>query len=112
MNQYARTSSSPDRCSTYGKGMIRVSKAEEGEESDTEMDIKRQEGKREVEKFVHGIRNGEIVGGPANERRMRHATREGSKPSFWTYLKLNGCRGYQKQEEAETIHHVLGGVQW
>eukprot|EP00965_Chrysotila_dentata_P199264 6179273-Pleurochrysis_carterae.AAC.1 len=37
---------------------------------------------------------------------MRHATREGSKSSFWTYLKVNGCRGCQKEEE--TIHHVLG----
>eukprot|EP00965_Chrysotila_dentata_P002082 68846-Pleurochrysis_carterae.AAC.1 len=40
---------------------------------------------------------------------MRHATREGNKPSFWTYLKENGCRGCQKQEEEETIHHVLSG---
>eukprot|EP00965_Chrysotila_dentata_P217388 6189957-Pleurochrysis_carterae.AAC.1 len=31
----------------------------------------------------------------------------GCKPSFWTYLKVNGCRGCQKQEERETIHHVL-----
>eukprot|EP00965_Chrysotila_dentata_P147047 4854484-Pleurochrysis_carterae.AAC.1 len=73
------------------------------------MDIERQEGKREVEKFVHGLRNGEIVGGPAKERRMRHATREGNRPSFWTYLMVNGCRGCQKQEEEETIHHVLSG---
>eukprot|EP00965_Chrysotila_dentata_P108233 3574955-Pleurochrysis_carterae.AAC.1 len=73
------------------------------------MDIERQEGKREVEKFVHGLRNGEIVGGPARERRMRHATREGNKPSFWTYLKVNGCRGCQRQKEEETIHHVLSG---
>eukprot|EP00965_Chrysotila_dentata_P176502 5827985-Pleurochrysis_carterae.AAC.1 len=47
-----------------------------------EMDIERQEGKREVEKFVHGLRNGEIV---------------------------NGCKGCQRQEEEETIHHVLSG---
>eukprot|EP00965_Chrysotila_dentata_P159394 5265603-Pleurochrysis_carterae.AAC.1 len=40
---------------------------------------------------------------------MRHATREGNKPSFWTYLKVNGCRGCQKQEEEETIHHVISG---
>eukprot|EP00965_Chrysotila_dentata_P045727 1518773-Pleurochrysis_carterae.AAC.1 len=40
---------------------------------------------------------------------MRHATREGNKPSFWTYLKVNGCRGCQRQEEEETIQHVLGG---
>eukprot|EP00965_Chrysotila_dentata_P249602 6208978-Pleurochrysis_carterae.AAC.7 len=45
-----------------------------------------------MEKFVHGNRNGEVVGGPANARRMRHATKEGSKPPFWTYLKVNGCR--------------------
>eukprot|EP00965_Chrysotila_dentata_P070691 2337350-Pleurochrysis_carterae.AAC.1 len=73
------------------------------------MDIERQEGKREVGKFVHGIRNGEIVGGPANERRMRHATWAGSKPSFWTYLKENGCSRCQKQEEEETTQHVLRG---
>eukprot|EP00965_Chrysotila_dentata_P145521 4806585-Pleurochrysis_carterae.AAC.2 len=41
---------------------------------------------------------------------MRHATREGNKPaSFWSYLKVNGCRGCQKQEEEERIHHVLSG---
>eukprot|EP00965_Chrysotila_dentata_P135209 4470775-Pleurochrysis_carterae.AAC.1 len=44
-------------------------------------------GNNEVEKFVHGVRNGEMVGAPANARRMRHATRVGNKPSFWTYLK-------------------------
>eukprot|EP00965_Chrysotila_dentata_P005957 195498-Pleurochrysis_carterae.AAC.1 len=71
------------------------------------MDIERQESKREVEKFVHGLRNGEIVGGPARERRMRHATRDGKRPSFWTYLKENGCRGCQKQEEEESIHRAV-----
>eukprot|EP00965_Chrysotila_dentata_P113892 3765456-Pleurochrysis_carterae.AAC.1 len=40
---------------------------------------------------------------------MRHATREGNRPSFWTYLKVNGCRGCHKQEEEETIQHVLSG---
>eukprot|EP00965_Chrysotila_dentata_P036000 1198178-Pleurochrysis_carterae.AAC.2 len=40
---------------------------------------------------------------------MRHATREGDRPSFWTYLKESGCRGCQKQGEKETIHHVLSG---
>eukprot|EP00965_Chrysotila_dentata_P028798 957115-Pleurochrysis_carterae.AAC.1 len=40
---------------------------------------------------------------------MRHATRAGNKPSFWTNLKVNGCRGCQKHEEEETIHHVLSG---
>eukprot|EP00965_Chrysotila_dentata_P159337 5263444-Pleurochrysis_carterae.AAC.1 len=73
------------------------------------MDIEIQEGKREVENFVHGLGNGEIIGGPARERRMRHATREGNRPSFWTYLMVNGCRGCQRQEEEETIHHVLRG---
>eukprot|EP00965_Chrysotila_dentata_P074886 2474678-Pleurochrysis_carterae.AAC.1 len=73
------------------------------------MDIERQESKREVDKFIHGLRNGEIVWGPARERRTRHATREGNRPSFWTYLKLNGCRGCQRQEKEETIHHVLSG---
>eukprot|EP00965_Chrysotila_dentata_P014919 493469-Pleurochrysis_carterae.AAC.1 len=71
------------------------------------MDMERQEGKREVEKFVHGLWNGEIVGWPARERRMRHATREGNRPSFWTYLMVNGCRSCQRQEEEETVHHVL-----
>eukprot|EP00965_Chrysotila_dentata_P257080 6212762-Pleurochrysis_carterae.AAC.2 len=40
---------------------------------------------------------------------MRHATRDGNRPSFWIYLKVNGCRGCQRQEEEETIHHVLSG---
>eukprot|EP00965_Chrysotila_dentata_P042311 1403964-Pleurochrysis_carterae.AAC.1 len=40
---------------------------------------------------------------------MRHATREGNKPYFWTYLKENGCRGCQEQGKEETIHHVLSG---
>eukprot|EP00965_Chrysotila_dentata_P095677 3162672-Pleurochrysis_carterae.AAC.1 len=40
---------------------------------------------------------------------MRHAMREGNKPSFWTYLKVNGCRRCQKEEEEETIHHVISG---
>eukprot|EP00965_Chrysotila_dentata_P259491 6213582-Pleurochrysis_carterae.AAC.3 len=57
------------------RGMLSAGTVEEEEESDREMDVERQEGKREVEKFVHGIRNGEIMGGPANERRMRHATK-------------------------------------
>eukprot|EP00965_Chrysotila_dentata_P126559 4184427-Pleurochrysis_carterae.AAC.1 len=52
----------------------------------------------------------QIVGGLANGRRMRHATREGNRPSFWTYLKENGCRGCQKRGEEETIHHVLSGA--
>eukprot|EP00965_Chrysotila_dentata_P089867 2966382-Pleurochrysis_carterae.AAC.1 len=43
------------------RGMLSAGTEEEEEESDREMDIERQEGKREVEKFVHGIRNGEIV---------------------------------------------------
>eukprot|EP00965_Chrysotila_dentata_P257309 6212846-Pleurochrysis_carterae.AAC.3 len=41
---------------------------------------------------------------------MRHATREGNRPSFWTYLKEHGCRGCQKQGEEETIYHVLSGT--
>eukprot|EP00965_Chrysotila_dentata_P023785 787866-Pleurochrysis_carterae.AAC.1 len=69
------------------RGILKTGTAEEEDESDWEMEAERQAGKREVEKFVHGIRNGEIVAGPANERRMRHATRAGNKPSFWTYLK-------------------------
>eukprot|EP00965_Chrysotila_dentata_P011046 359040-Pleurochrysis_carterae.AAC.1 len=40
---------------------------------------------------------------------MRHATREGNRPSFWTYLKVNGCRDCQRQEREETIYHVLSG---
>eukprot|EP00965_Chrysotila_dentata_P260101 6213783-Pleurochrysis_carterae.AAC.4 len=67
--------------------MISISKAEGEEDSDTEMDIERQEGRREMEKSVHGIQNGDVIGGPANERRIRHATREENKPFFiWTYL--------------------------
>eukprot|EP00965_Chrysotila_dentata_P254145 6211777-Pleurochrysis_carterae.AAC.8 len=91
------------------RGLVGAYQAEDGEDPELEMDLRktgRQEGR---EKFVHGIRNGEIVEGPANERRMRHAIREGNRPSFWTYLKVNGCRGCQKQEKDETIHHVLGG---
>eukprot|EP00965_Chrysotila_dentata_P100349 3315436-Pleurochrysis_carterae.AAC.1 len=61
------------------KGMLEEGEEEETGESDLELDIERQEGKREVEKFVHGLRNGEIVGGPAKERRMKHATIEGNK---------------------------------
>eukprot|EP00965_Chrysotila_dentata_P129766 4289844-Pleurochrysis_carterae.AAC.1 len=91
------------------KGMLKTGTVEEEEESDWGMEPERREGKREVEKFVHGIRNGEIVGGPANERRMKHATKAGNKPSFWTYLKENGFRGCLKPEEEETIQHVLGG---
>eukprot|EP00965_Chrysotila_dentata_P047109 1563307-Pleurochrysis_carterae.AAC.1 len=83
-------------------GMLSI---EEEEASDREIDVERQEGKREVEKCVHGLRNAQIVGGPANERRMKHATRPGNKPSFWTYLKENGCRGCQKTEVDETIQH-------
>eukprot|EP00965_Chrysotila_dentata_P104353 3445779-Pleurochrysis_carterae.AAC.1 len=68
-----------DKCERgVATGLIDGGNTEE-ENSDLEMDIERQEGKREVEKFVHGLRNGEIVGGPARERRMRHATREGNK---------------------------------
>eukprot|EP00965_Chrysotila_dentata_P078229 2578809-Pleurochrysis_carterae.AAC.8 len=95
--------------SGIARGLIEGGNTKEEEESDREMDIERQEGKREVEKFVHGLRNGEIVGGPARERRMRHATKEGNRPSFWTYLMVNGCRSCQRQEEEETIHHVLSG---
>eukprot|EP00965_Chrysotila_dentata_P063365 2100156-Pleurochrysis_carterae.AAC.1 len=99
-----------DKCeSGVARGMIEGYTAEEEETSDIEMDIEKQEGKREVEKFVHGHRNGEIIGGPAGERRMRHATREENRPSFWTYLKANGCRGCQRLEEEESIHHVLSG---
>eukprot|EP00965_Chrysotila_dentata_P033225 1106413-Pleurochrysis_carterae.AAC.3 len=90
--------------------MISTHKEEGEENSDIEADMERQEGSREIEKFVHGIRNGELVGGPSNGRRMRHATREGNKPSFWTHLKENGCRGCQKQGGEETIHHVLSGA--
>eukprot|EP00965_Chrysotila_dentata_P204609 6182433-Pleurochrysis_carterae.AAC.1 len=84
-------------------------KTEGDTDSDTGMDLGGQEGRREVEKFVHGIRVGEVIGRPENARRTRHATREGNKPSFWTDLKENGCRGCQKQEEKLTIQHVLSG---
>eukprot|EP00965_Chrysotila_dentata_P063523 2105201-Pleurochrysis_carterae.AAC.1 len=69
-----------DKCeSGVARGLIDGGNTEEEEDSDIEMDIERQEGKGEVEKFVHGLRNGEIVEGPARERRMRHATREGNR---------------------------------
>eukprot|EP00965_Chrysotila_dentata_P090937 3001955-Pleurochrysis_carterae.AAC.1 len=42
-----------DRCeSEVARGMLNACKAEEEEDSDTRRDIERQEGKREVEKFV------------------------------------------------------------
>eukprot|EP00965_Chrysotila_dentata_P177120 5850222-Pleurochrysis_carterae.AAC.1 len=37
------------------RGLIDGSNTEEEEDSDIEMDIEKQEGKREVEKFVHGL---------------------------------------------------------
>eukprot|EP00965_Chrysotila_dentata_P258944 6213401-Pleurochrysis_carterae.AAC.1 len=44
-------------------------------------------------------------------KRKQNETRDegGEQLSFWTYLKVNGCRGCQKQEEEETIHHVISG---
>eukprot|EP00965_Chrysotila_dentata_P091925 3034475-Pleurochrysis_carterae.AAC.1 len=49
-----------DKCERgVAKGLIDGGNTEE-EDSETEMDIERQEGKREVEKFVHGLRNEEI----------------------------------------------------
>eukprot|EP00965_Chrysotila_dentata_P134905 4462438-Pleurochrysis_carterae.AAC.1 len=98
-----------DRCEgEVAKGLTSITKEQDG---NTEWDMELADiiATREMETFVHGIRNGEIVGRPANERRMKHATREGNKPSYWTYLKVNGCRGCQKQEEEETIHHVISG---
>eukprot|EP00965_Chrysotila_dentata_P099333 3284126-Pleurochrysis_carterae.AAC.1 len=59
--------------------MVNGYNTEEQEISDIEIDIERHEGKREVEKFVHELRNGKIVGGAARERRMKHATREGDR---------------------------------
>eukprot|EP00965_Chrysotila_dentata_P084459 2788829-Pleurochrysis_carterae.AAC.1 len=87
--------------------MISTGMKGDEEDMEREVDIEKQEGKKEVEKFVHGIRNGEIVEGLANKRKMRHATRAGNKPSFWTYLKVNGCRSCSKQEEEETIDSNL-----
>eukprot|EP00965_Chrysotila_dentata_P216007 6189120-Pleurochrysis_carterae.AAC.1 len=74
-----------DKCeSGVTMGMLKVCMAEEEEDSDTERDIERQEGKREVEKFLakHDSDIGEIVGGPANERRMRHVYPQLGKPSL------------------------------
>eukprot|EP00965_Chrysotila_dentata_P008079 263641-Pleurochrysis_carterae.AAC.1 len=72
-----------DRCEGgLARGMISTHQEEGEEDSDVEADVQRQAGRREIEKFVHGIRNGKIVGGSANGRRIRHATREGNKPSF------------------------------
>eukprot|EP00965_Chrysotila_dentata_P204267 6182232-Pleurochrysis_carterae.AAC.1 len=100
-----------DKCEgEVAKGLLGRDGLQGEESSDGDMDVERQdEGRREMEKFVHGIRNGEVVGGPANERRVRHATWEVNRPSFWTYLNVNGCRGCQKHEEDETIHHVISG---
>eukprot|EP00965_Chrysotila_dentata_P092035 3038665-Pleurochrysis_carterae.AAC.1 len=76
-----------DKCeSGIARAMINGYNMEVDGDTDIEMDIERQDGKREVEKFIHGIRNGEIVGGPARERRMKQAKREGNRPSFWSYL--------------------------
>eukprot|EP00965_Chrysotila_dentata_P197311 6178113-Pleurochrysis_carterae.AAC.1 len=89
-----------DKCKGgVARVMTNFSKAESEEDSDTGMDLGGQEGRREME----------VIGGPANARRMKHARREGNKPSFWTYLKENGCQGCQKQGEEETIHCVLCG---
>eukprot|EP00965_Chrysotila_dentata_P260577 6213953-Pleurochrysis_carterae.AAC.1 len=66
-----------DRCeSGVARGMVDGGNTEEEENSDIEMDIERQESKIEVEKFVHGLRNGEIVGGPTRERRIIDTPRE------------------------------------
>eukprot|EP00965_Chrysotila_dentata_P194526 6176418-Pleurochrysis_carterae.AAC.6 len=88
------------------KGLTSIDSGQD-EDIDWDIDLAAIVGRDEMEKFVHGIRNGEVVGGPANARRMKHATREGNEPSVWTYLKVNGCRACQKQEEEETIHHVI-----
>eukprot|EP00965_Chrysotila_dentata_P006187 202162-Pleurochrysis_carterae.AAC.1 len=49
-----------DTCeSGVARGLVDGNTEEEGV-SDIDLDIERQEGKREVEKFVHGLRNGEI----------------------------------------------------
>eukprot|EP00965_Chrysotila_dentata_P229958 6197506-Pleurochrysis_carterae.AAC.1 len=47
--------------SGVARGMLGECKTEEGEDITPEMDIERQEGKREEEKFVHGIRNGKLL---------------------------------------------------
>eukprot|EP00965_Chrysotila_dentata_P217284 6189899-Pleurochrysis_carterae.AAC.1 len=100
-----------DRCeSGVARGMLNAGKAEEEEDSDMGRDIERQEGKREVEKFVHGIRNGEIVVGPASERRVRHATSAGNKPSFWTYL-YEGER-LQRLPEARGAGNNTARARW
>eukprot|EP00965_Chrysotila_dentata_P231106 6198158-Pleurochrysis_carterae.AAC.1 len=50
-----------DKCEKgVAMGLIDEGETEEEEDYDVEMDIERQEGKREVEKLVHGLRNGEI----------------------------------------------------
>eukprot|EP00965_Chrysotila_dentata_P090029 2971467-Pleurochrysis_carterae.AAC.1 len=52
-----------DKCeSGIARGMVNGYNTEEEELADIEIDIERQEGIREVEKFVHGLRNGEIMG--------------------------------------------------
>eukprot|EP00965_Chrysotila_dentata_P159517 5269823-Pleurochrysis_carterae.AAC.1 len=83
------------------------------EKGETNMALEELQGRREMEKYVHGMRNGELVGGRAAERRMRHTTRDGAKCSHWTYLKENGCRACsgdkQANKQKETIQHVMAG---
>eukprot|EP00965_Chrysotila_dentata_P095678 3162672-Pleurochrysis_carterae.AAC.2 len=44
-----------DRCEgEVARGMPSIGKAQSEEDLDEEMDIERQEGRREMEKFVHG----------------------------------------------------------
>eukprot|EP00965_Chrysotila_dentata_P198295 6178695-Pleurochrysis_carterae.AAC.6 len=72
-----------DKCEgEVAKGMTSIGKILD-EDTDWDIELAAIVGRGEMEKFVHAIRNGEVVGGPANARRMRHATREGSEPSFW-----------------------------
>eukprot|EP00965_Chrysotila_dentata_P221558 6192442-Pleurochrysis_carterae.AAC.2 len=104
-----KTPEGGDKCEGgVARGLTSIDRAQD-EDTTWDMELATIVGRNEMEKFIHGIKNGEVIGGPANARKMGHATREGNKPSFWTYLKVNGCRGCQKQEEEETIHHVISG---
>eukprot|EP00965_Chrysotila_dentata_P170992 5643070-Pleurochrysis_carterae.AAC.9 len=40
---------------------------------------------------------------------MRHATREGNKPSFWTYLRRTDVVAVRHKRRTRTIQHVLSG---
>eukprot|EP00965_Chrysotila_dentata_P233317 6199518-Pleurochrysis_carterae.AAC.3 len=64
-----------------GTNAKKASRGDGGEDPEEEDDVEQQQRMRDAEKLVCGIRNGKIVGGPADARRIRHATAPGNKPS-------------------------------